>query len=70
MPDYKYLIEKAIENGHAPHLAWRYHTNLDWVWLDQDVFGKPREWSVLCGVAFKQVGGYIISLSFGHQFML
>ena len=68
MPDYKYLIEKAAEYGRSPQLAWRYQTNLDWVWLDQDVFGQPREWSVLCGLAFKQVGVSISTLILSHQY--
>jgi hypothetical protein len=63
VPDYEYLIEKVLENGKSLQLAWRYQANLDWVWLDQDVFGKPREWSVLCGLAFKQVGVSVLSLS-------
>lgn len=56
VPDYKYLMETALQNGKSPQLAWRFQANLDWVWLDEDVFGKPRDWSVLCGLAFMQVG--------------
>lgn len=63
LPDYKYLIEKALESGKSPQVNWRYQANLDWVWLDHDVFGKPRKWAVLCGVAFKQVSIFFISYS-------
>ncbi len=56
VPDYKYLVEKALHNGKSPQLAWRFQANLDWVWLDEDVFGNPRDWSVLCGLAFTLVG--------------
>lgn len=61
LPDYKYLIEKALESGKSPQVNWRYQDYLDWIWLDNDVFGKPREWAVLCGLAFKQVSVSIIS---------
>ena len=64
VPDYKFLLAKALESGKSPQLAWRYQTNLDWVWLDHDVFGMPREWSVLCGLAFKEVRVFIIPLIF------
>lgn len=58
VPDYKYLIEYAVQAGKSAQLAWRYQANLDWVWLDDDVFGDSREWAVLCGLAFKQVGSF------------
>ncbi|KAF9527557.1 Pleckstrin homology domain-containing protein, partial [Crepidotus variabilis] len=54
VPDYKYLVENAVLAGKTVQLAWRYQTNLDWVWLDDDVFGEARDWAVLCGLAFKQ----------------
>lgn len=62
VPDYKYLLESALESGKSLQLAWRYQANLDWVWLDEDVFGKPREWSVLCGLALKHVN--LVQLQF------
>ncbi|TFK40603.1 Pleckstrin homology domain-containing protein [Crucibulum laeve] len=48
------LIEREILNGASLQLAWRVGTNLDWIWLDDDVAGKPREWAVICGLALKQ----------------
>ena len=55
VPDWKVLMEKEIKEGMSLQLAWRVAANLDWVWLDTDVFGEARDWAVLCGLAFKQV---------------
>ena len=63
VPDYKFLWERALDNGKSLQLAWRYQANLDWVWLDEDVFGKVREWSVLCGLALKHVKLFQRSIS-------
>ncbi|KAJ3515389.1 hypothetical protein NLJ89_g1784 [Agrocybe chaxingu] len=54
VPAYKYLIETEIRDGRSLQLSWRHKATLDWIWLDEDTYGQPREWSVLCGVAFKQ----------------
>ncbi|KAF8809576.1 hypothetical protein BYT27DRAFT_7094201 [Phlegmacium glaucopus] len=54
VPDWKFLMEKEINGGKSLQLAWRVDANLDWVWLETDVFGEPRDWAVLCGLAFKQ----------------
>jgi len=55
MPDWKYLMEGQIQAGKSIQLAWRVGANLDWIWLEEDVCGNHRNWSVLCGIAFKQV---------------
>jgi len=64
VPEWKYLMEGEMIDGRSLQLAWRVKANLDWVWLDDDVFGKPRDWSVLCGLAFKQVAFVSTSLDF------
>ncbi len=55
VPDWKEVIEREIGSGKVLELAWRMDTNLDWVWLEDDVYGQQRGWVVLCGLAFKQV---------------
>ncbi|THV05242.1 hypothetical protein K435DRAFT_745488 [Dendrothele bispora CBS 962.96] len=52
--DWKYVIEREMSDGKALQLAWRNGTFLDWIWLDKDVDGRSRKWSVLCGLAVKQ----------------
>jgi len=64
VPEWKYLMEGEMIDGRSLQLAWRVKANLDWVWLDDDVFGKPRDWSVLCGLGFKQVAFVSTSLHF------
>jgi len=64
VPEWKYLMEGEMIDGRSLQLAWRVKANLDWVWLDDDVFGKPSDWSVLCGLAFKQVAFVSTSLDF------
>jgi hypothetical protein len=54
-PDWEFIVERELEMGKHLELAWRMETKLDWVWLDDDVDGKTREWAVLCGLALKQV---------------
>lgn len=55
VPDWKNLVEREILEGKSLELAWRVDTNLDWVWLDDDIEGDMRQWAVLCGLALKQV---------------
>ena len=55
VPDWKFLMEKEIKEGKSLQLAWRVDANLDWIWLEKDVFGGTRDWAVLCGLVFKQV---------------
>ncbi|KAL1662456.1 Pleckstrin homology domain-containing protein [Schizophyllum commune] len=54
--DFKAGVERAVslERGVRLGLAWRMNTNLDWIWLDEDVRGNPRYWAVLYGLALKQ----------------
>ena len=54
VPDWKVFMEREIKEGKSLQLAWRLDANLDWVWLETDVFGETRDWSVLCGLVFKQ----------------
>ncbi|KAH9950585.1 Pleckstrin homology domain-containing protein [Amylocystis lapponica] len=56
MPDYDVLIKQRLQAGGSLELAWRFDTNLDWVWRLEDVQGQPRDWSVLSGLALKQGG--------------
>jgi hypothetical protein len=53
--DWRELIELQLSEGKELELAWRLGTQLDWVWLDTDVLGEPRECAVLCGLAMQQV---------------
>lgn len=55
VPEWKYLMERQIQLGKSVQLAWRVGANLDWIWLEEDICGNHRNWSVLCGIAFKQV---------------
>lgn len=56
VPDWKYLMEERISSGKQTlQLAWRLNADLDWIWLDDDPKGKRREWSVLYGVALRQL---------------
>ena len=55
VPQWKYLMERQIQAGKSVQLAWRVGANLDWIWLEEDICGNYRNWSVLCGIAFKPV---------------
>lgn len=63
VPQWNHLIERELEKGKALQLCWRLDSNIDWIWLDDDVYGVSREWSVLCGFAFKQVSQLLNSYS-------
>ncbi|KAJ7254353.1 Pleckstrin homology domain-containing protein [Mycena haematopus] len=52
--DWKDLIELQLSEGKQLELTWRLGTQLDWIWLDTDVLGEPRECAVLCGLAMQQ----------------
>ncbi|KAJ4482213.1 Pleckstrin homology domain-containing protein [Lentinula aciculospora] len=54
VPDWKYAIERQLAEGDVLQLCWRQGSYLDWIWLDDDVDGRPRDWAVLCGLALKQ----------------
>lgn len=66
VPDWKYLIDEEIKKGYSLGLAWRTKVNLDWVWLEDDVNGKLREWAVLCGLPMKQLVGFAFILNPFH----
>jgi hypothetical protein len=55
LPEWKNVIEREIDGNRSLQIAWRSGTTLDWIWLDEDVEGRAREWAVLCGLATKQV---------------
>jgi hypothetical protein len=53
--DWNYVVEREMMEGKALELTWRSDTNLDWIWLEDDIYGNPRASAVLCGLALKQV---------------
>ena len=56
VPDWFALVEKELtEQGKRLELCWRRDAHLDWLWLDEDVYGKTRPWAILAGLAVKQV---------------
>jgi hypothetical protein len=55
VPDWKSVIERQMVKGQTLQLAWRADTNLDWIWLQHDTNGDPRQWAVLYGLAAQQV---------------
>ncbi|EEB92094.1 hypothetical protein MPER_09448, partial [Moniliophthora perniciosa FA553] len=52
--DFQYLVERHRAEGRVFQLAWRRETHLDWIWLDEDVDGRPRDWAVLCGLLMQE----------------
>ncbi|KAG6830694.1 hypothetical protein H0H92_015170 [Tricholoma furcatifolium] len=63
VPDWRALIEREIKEGKELQLAWRRDTNLDWIWLDDDVDGRERLWEVLYGFALRQASSHSPSFS-------
>ena len=57
--DWKYVIERQVAEGRVLELAWRRETHLDWIWLDDDVDGKYRNWAVLCGLVMQDVSSLL-----------
>lgn len=53
--DYDAVIGKALQEGATLQLAWRVDARLDWVWQQDDVLGRYRDWAVLYGLALRQV---------------
>ncbi|KAG8829407.1 hypothetical protein FRC17_006633 [Serendipita sp. 399] len=56
IPEWDLLIESALKPGEGREagqleLCWRTESNLDWAWLQEDINGLNRPWSVLFGVA-------------------
>ncbi|KAI0304331.1 Pleckstrin homology domain-containing protein [Multifurca ochricompacta] len=54
--DWDTIIKKRLAEGAHMELAWRLDTNLDWVWWLDDLYGNPRTWAALAGLAFNQAG--------------
>ncbi|KAF5338894.1 hypothetical protein D9611_008762 [Ephemerocybe angulata] len=55
VPDWFSLVEHEItEQGKRLELCWRRDAHLDWLWMDEDVYGKSRPWATLAGLAVKQ----------------
>lgn len=55
VPEFKAVVERQLSEGKVLELAWRIDTNLDWIWLEDDITGDERQWAVLFGLALKQV---------------
>ena len=53
--DWDVIIRKRLADGAHMELAWRFDTNLDWVWWPDDINGNPRTWAVLAGLALNPV---------------
>ncbi|KAI0248578.1 hypothetical protein BJV78DRAFT_1332004 [Lactifluus subvellereus] len=54
--DWDVIVQKRLAEGAHLELAWRLDTNLDWVWWHDDIYGNPRAWAVLAGLALNQAG--------------
>jgi hypothetical protein len=64
--DWDVIIKERLAAGAHMELAWRFDTNLEWVWWLDDIRGNPRTWVVLAGLALNQVlslhlGPFLIS---------
>jgi len=57
--DWDVIIRKHLAEGAHMELAWRFDTNLDWVWWLDDINGNSRTWAVLAGLALNQVFPFI-----------
>jgi hypothetical protein len=55
LQDWDAIIKKRLADGAHVELAWRFDTNLDWVWWLDDINGNSRTWAVLAGMALHQV---------------
>lgn len=58
--DWNIIIERQLREGKTLELTWRVDTTLDWIWVDDDADGRPRDWAVLCGLALKQVSRFYL----------
>jgi len=65
--DWEVIVERELEKGKHLELAWRMEMKLDWIWLDDDVDGKKREWAVLCGLALKQAGFSVLFIDVDNR---
>lgn len=56
VPDWFALVEQEItQHGKRLDLCWRRDAHLDWLWLDEDVYGNERPWATLAGLAVQKV---------------
>jgi len=55
VPGWSDFIEHERQKGRTLQLAWRSGAHVDWIWNDFNAEGEHREWSALCGLAFKSV---------------
>lgn len=62
--EWKWLIQRRIDEGFSMELAWRMGAKLDWVWQLHDLHGRQRDWAVLYGLALNQVGSNASAHSF------
>lgn len=56
IPGWSNFIDREKQKGRQLQLAWRSETHVDWVWNDQTCKDQSREWTVLSGLALKNVG--------------
>ena len=55
VPGWSSFVEHERQRGRTLQLAWRSGAHVDWIWNDLNAKGEHREWSALCGLAFKNV---------------
>jgi len=55
VPGWSDFVEYERQKGRVLQLAWRSGASVDWIWSDFNAEGEHREWSALCGLAFKNV---------------
>ncbi|KAG8907322.1 hypothetical protein FRC00_011967, partial [Tulasnella sp. 408] len=48
------LYADEIRRGRRLKLCWRTGPNVEWIWRDEDIDGKQRDWNVLYYVGFRQ----------------
>ncbi|KAG8892497.1 hypothetical protein FRC00_011965, partial [Tulasnella sp. 408] len=48
------LYADEIRRGRRLELCWRTGPNVEWIWRDEDIDGKQRDWNVLYYVGFRQ----------------
>ncbi|KAG8886651.1 hypothetical protein FRB97_000071 [Tulasnella sp. 331] len=46
---------RICDDAGSVELCWRRNGNLEWIWLDRDVDGNPRDWSVIYPVGFRRL---------------
>lgn len=59
---YEKLIVPELERGRKLELCWRRGVNLEWIWVDEDIDGMPRDWAVVYFAGFREVSHISLSL--------